>query len=143
MIRRPPRSTRTDTLFPYTTLFRSRQQGCLDDASCAVLRPVAGRCDHRGPGAGRTVAFGRRRLQHRRIRLGDDDRDLFGPVLREVGQRQLDLEGAPAVAAGRWGAERAPGAGGSQKGRGSGGDRGGAYVRISEEDETLKKNKEK
>src|SRR3546814_8144394 len=26
MIRRPPRSTRTDTLFPYTTLFRSGQQ---------------------------------------------------------------------------------------------------------------------
>src|SRR3546814_4064964 len=31
MIRRPPRSTRTDTLFPYTTLFRS------DD----VLQPLA------------------------------------------------------------------------------------------------------
>src|SRR3546814_20695274 len=27
MIRRPPRSTRTDTLFPYTTLFRSRGRG--------------------------------------------------------------------------------------------------------------------
>src|SRR3546814_5351178 len=27
MIRRPPRSTRTDTLFPYTTLFRSRCAG--------------------------------------------------------------------------------------------------------------------
>src|SRR3546814_1849430 len=27
MIRRPPRSTRTDTPFPYTTLFRSRDQG--------------------------------------------------------------------------------------------------------------------
>src|SRR3546814_15611468 len=27
MIRRPPRSTRTDTLFPYTTLFRSRANG--------------------------------------------------------------------------------------------------------------------
>src|SRR3546814_17956060 len=27
MIRRPPRSTRTDTLFPYTTLFRSLPQG--------------------------------------------------------------------------------------------------------------------
>src|SRR3546814_1798165 len=27
MIRRPPRSTRTDTLFPYTTLFRSRHGG--------------------------------------------------------------------------------------------------------------------
>src|SRR3546814_9173891 len=26
MIRRPPRSTRTDTLFPYTTLFRSRAE---------------------------------------------------------------------------------------------------------------------
>src|SRR3546814_1325673 len=26
MIRRPPRSTRTDTLFPYTTLFRSPHQ---------------------------------------------------------------------------------------------------------------------
>src|SRR3546814_9848283 len=30
MIRRPPRSTRTDTLFPYTTLFRSsRLRSCL------------------------------------------------------------------------------------------------------------------
>src|SRR3546814_16505332 len=27
MIRRPPRSTRTDTLFPYTTLFRSQANG--------------------------------------------------------------------------------------------------------------------
>src|SRR3546814_10691450 len=27
MIRRPPRSTRTDTLFPYTTLFRSPRSG--------------------------------------------------------------------------------------------------------------------
>src|SRR3546814_14746672 len=27
MIRRPPRSTRTDTLFPYTTLFRSQPRG--------------------------------------------------------------------------------------------------------------------
>src|SRR3546814_4794821 len=35
MIRRPPRSTRTDTLFPYTTLFRSEvrgdQHGCFDE----------------------------------------------------------------------------------------------------------------
>src|SRR3546814_2597885 len=28
MIRRPPRSTRTDTLFPYTTLFRSHSIAC-------------------------------------------------------------------------------------------------------------------
>src|SRR3546814_1088119 len=30
MIRRPPRSTRTDTLFPNTTLFRTITQGCHD-----------------------------------------------------------------------------------------------------------------
>src|SRR3546814_20326114 len=30
MLRRPPRSTRTDTLFPYTTLFRSNQGSALD-----------------------------------------------------------------------------------------------------------------
>src|SRR3546814_11626587 len=30
MIRRPPRSTRTDTLFPYTTLFRSVGIGTVD-----------------------------------------------------------------------------------------------------------------
>src|SRR3546814_19569725 len=35
MIRRPPRSTRTDTLFPYTTLFRSAQTSYPNGASCA------------------------------------------------------------------------------------------------------------
>src|SRR3546814_8736717 len=34
MIRRPPRSTRTDTLFPYTTLFRSAER--LGDSFAAV-----------------------------------------------------------------------------------------------------------
>src|SRR3546814_12000641 len=29
MIRRPPRSTRTDTLFPYTTLFRSPRESAM------------------------------------------------------------------------------------------------------------------
>src|SRR3546814_15005222 len=36
MIRRPPRSTRTDTLFPYTTLFRA-----IDDASLHLFDPFA------------------------------------------------------------------------------------------------------
>src|SRR3546814_2997347 len=35
MIRRPPRSTRTDTLFPYTTLFRS---AAAHTAACATAR---------------------------------------------------------------------------------------------------------
>src|SRR3546814_16365125 len=51
MIRRPPRSTRTDTLFPYTTLFRSPEEpdehgslrhraGDRRDAAVAALRPA-------------------------------------------------------------------------------------------------------
>src|SRR3546814_21097716 len=52
MIRRPPRSTRTDTLFPYTTLFRSLLRGkfnrcSLDDlmtaATAAGIAPPAPR----------------------------------------------------------------------------------------------------
>src|SRR3546814_16283051 len=45
MIRRPPRFTRTDTLFPYTTLFRSAQHEmggrlhlCLDRRGLALRR---------------------------------------------------------------------------------------------------------
>src|SRR3546814_14888678 len=39
MIRRPPRSTRTDTLFPYTTLFRSL--ACAAIVSASVQHPAA------------------------------------------------------------------------------------------------------
>src|SRR3546814_6576892 len=39
MIRRPPRSTRTDTLFPYTTLFRSLAHGARD-AQPLAAHPV-------------------------------------------------------------------------------------------------------
>src|SRR3546814_12162602 len=48
MIRRPPRSTRTDTLFPYTTLFRSplkssqgRVPDCLLTSGLAHDRPAS------------------------------------------------------------------------------------------------------
>src|SRR3546814_8072720 len=72
MIRRPPRSTRTDTLFPYTTLFRS----VVHPAHHLAARPVVfgnaygvfelgcvgaecmgadGRAGYRFPGAGRMV----------------------------------------------------------------------------------------
>src|SRR3546814_7678134 len=37
MIRRPPRSTRTDTLFPYTTLFRSGHASAAAEASSLRL----------------------------------------------------------------------------------------------------------
>src|SRR3546814_12873145 len=46
MIRRPPRSTRTDTLFPYTTLFRSAGR-----RAAPVRLPAAGHpAGTRGPG---------------------------------------------------------------------------------------------
>src|SRR3546814_16456198 len=44
MIRRPPRSTRTDTLFPYTTLFRSHRPGRLsggEQQRAAIARGLA------------------------------------------------------------------------------------------------------
>src|SRR3546814_4318321 len=67
MIRRPPRSTRTDTLFPYTTLFRSRRwrgrrrsgAGTAPSAASSIAEigapdllvgdDVAGRSAHRDP----------------------------------------------------------------------------------------------
>src|SRR3546814_4458862 len=53
MIRRPPRSTRTDTLFPYTTLFRSDGRGfhvdgaCLGGSAGAGIRAAAVRAGDR------------------------------------------------------------------------------------------------
>src|SRR3546814_20175240 len=64
MIRRPPRSTRTDTLFPYTTLSRS-----------------ARRPDGRGAGpAARHLARARDRTDHRA------DRQILGRAWREAGR---------------------------------------------------------
>src|SRR3546814_2401246 len=40
MIRRPPRSTRTDTLFPYTTLFRSSAVDAVREACLLRFRPI-------------------------------------------------------------------------------------------------------
>src|SRR3546814_11078244 len=54
MIRRPPRSTRTDTLFPYTTLFRSAPSGRGVNGGRPAGRrelPAAGRA-----GSGRSAA---------------------------------------------------------------------------------------
>src|SRR3546814_5338187 len=55
MIRRPPRSTRTDTLFPYTTLFRSL---CGARFHCRRLFP-GDRCDRGADVGGRGQRDGR------------------------------------------------------------------------------------
>src|SRR3546814_16427320 len=97
MIRRPPRSTRTDTLFPYTTLFRSAFQAAAYPAQ-AVGRPVLGtpevirtlpRADlvgyladwYRGP---RMVLAAAGRIEHERLvdlaaeKFGGLPADMFG-----------------------------------------------------------------
>src|SRR3546814_14665802 len=55
MIRRPPRSTRTDTLFPYTTLFRSGQSLRLAGTAAAQAGAADdGRLGEGTPGTYRT-----------------------------------------------------------------------------------------
>src|SRR3546814_7279671 len=80
MIRRPPRSTRTDTLFPYTTLFRSDRERSRDleiDAEAFVRRRLA--------------EFGMREFvaqrQHAAVGIGDRLRPLArAPVeIAEIG----------------------------------------------------------
>src|SRR3546814_17274838 len=60
MIRRPPRSTRTDTLFPYTTLFRSRVGGVAfgDPRGVPRLRRVEADKLHLACGAHRSARRG-------------------------------------------------------------------------------------
>src|SRR3546814_4144079 len=58
MIRRPPRSTRTDTLFPYTTLFRSQTSRRLSKALNAPPRAPRAR------GGGSTGRGGNRSEEH-------------------------------------------------------------------------------
>src|SRR3546814_2884581 len=64
MIRRPPRSTRTDTLFPYTTLFRSDEAGGFVDA-----REELRRNDRREQAVEVEIIP----FEHRAERRGEDD----------------------------------------------------------------------
>src|SRR3546814_9976406 len=76
MIRRPPRSTRTDTLFPYTTLFRSR-----------IARRLARPVEH--PRA--CPAFARQPHRQRCTDIRIDRRVHLAAIMF------LDEEGAPVV----------------------------------------------
>src|SRR3546814_2354166 len=77
MVRRPPRSSRTDTLFPYTTLFRSECEAGARDAAAPPGRTRLGHGSElrspqgagRQPRRGRQVPRQRRADQHGRWRL--------------------------------------------------------------------------
>src|SRR3546814_2920409 len=74
MIRRPPRSTRTDTLFPYTTLFRSfgnRQ---------ATVQDLVGIVDLAAAWAGEVAAEQRLEHEHQRIAAVAAE-----PLLHDIG----------------------------------------------------------
>src|SRR3546814_15393154 len=94
MIRRPPRSTRTDTLFPYTTLFRSdRRRERLVDAE-AFLRAAAGwrrERQHRRPRDAERALVDMRRRRH------GDAADVERVAHGIGGRIGRDLDGAGAV----------------------------------------------
>src|SRR3546814_7087983 len=75
MIRRPPRTTRTDTLLPYTTLFRSGQAGDRGRRARVRARTPAARRLRPDPGASRGPAR-QPHLSHGGAELqpGDGDR---------------------------------------------------------------------
>src|SRR3546814_13119467 len=92
MIRRPPRSTRTDTLFPYTTLFRSDSLPGIDVGLAVKGQMVAELRDDdlgdqrlRRQPAGHDV-FGRMRLRERA-------RAAAAGVFRAPGDQHAELRG--------------------------------------------------
>src|SRR3546814_6634072 len=74
MIRRPPRSTRTDTLFPYTTLFRSVELG--------LPREMVYRHPFPGPGLGVRI-LGEVKREHAELLARADH--IFIEELRNAG----------------------------------------------------------
>src|SRR3546814_15411707 len=79
-IRRPPRSTRTDTLFPYTTLFRSRFE-----AEQAIGRQQVGQAR---PCAGVVVGAAGA------VDAAQQRRDRIGPVVADAAFAPLDRPSA-------------------------------------------------
>src|SRR3546814_1774970 len=78
MIRRPPRSTRTDTLFPYTTLFRSKGQR---NRNPDYSRPHRGKQRHRAherapQGRSRNTQQRENHAPNHALGHGDDKRSL-------------------------------------------------------------------
>src|SRR3546814_14917999 len=124
MIRRPPRSTRTDTLFPYTTLFRSGQRRL---RSGRWLRAVA---DIGAIASGCAVLLAARRhprdfARHHRTGIGpemtDEQRmlaDMAGAIFGAYGEANATIADWPEIEA-------------SEIGRASCGGRVCQYVQLA------------
>src|SRR3546814_9455936 len=85
MIRRPPRSTRTDTLFPYTTLFRSRHFPFRKVRACFPMLDEIRGCNHRLDGRLQIGAAAASDMAHRQlIRDHQDITSLFGRVYSPI-----------------------------------------------------------
>src|SRR3546814_16266061 len=101
MIRRPPRSTRTDTLFPYTTLFRSRNAARQSDrprADGEARRQGDGRSGprrrDRADRKRRGLEFGRRSGGLLRVESGGDQ-PCQGRGAAAVDKRRARQRGVP------------------------------------------------
>src|SRR3546814_3801843 len=83
MIRRPPRSTRTDTLFPYTTLFRSERVDGIHRLA-APARQQAHAPEERLAGPGGYLAHVRqgRRSVERRLRRSEEHTSELQSLMR-------------------------------------------------------------
>src|SRR3546814_15901741 len=82
MIRRPPRSTRTDTPFPHTTLFRSHPRR--RDGAAGAGGGRAGRCDRvrTAVGGGRVAAAGARPVDPARRLRSEEHTSEFQSLMR-------------------------------------------------------------
>src|SRR3546814_16251039 len=99
MIRRPPRSTRTDTLFPYTTLFRSVARADLGADRAGMLGPLKNAAMRLGiPRRAKFEGFLSHRLgQQLGGRVVVHPERLQHPGLRQEGARALAIAGAQQV----------------------------------------------
>src|SRR3546814_19451884 len=95
MFRRPPRSTRTDTLFPYTTLFRSGDEA-VDHPSIELVRSVDDR--QVGVPAAADLALQADRAGDVLDLAGDLRQESVGIIRHEIGERGAVIA-VPAVVA--------------------------------------------
>src|SRR3546814_13009266 len=91
MLRRPPRSTRTDTLFPYTTLFRSRSVDLLRNRDVGHLRECP---THQRADVSKAERLGQVATAEGVVRGAVAGVDLQSPVLRQfaLGQAPDSLQ---------------------------------------------------